>query len=520
MVAGYVVGGLVVDPDLWGHVAFGKAILASGLPEHDPHAYTSGGHTWINHEVAAELAFGWLHARLGPAGLQLLRYGLAALVVGLLWREQVRAGQRASGAALVTAFLVLPLGAGLATVRPHLFTYAFFLLVLLCLVRGDREGSRWPWAVPVLLAAWVNFHGGVLAGVGVVGLWWAAKTAASTLGRGRSGFPPGRAAVVLALGLAALAVNPYGVELPRFLLETATVPRPEITEWAPITASPVGLALWVALTAGGGWLLVRGRGGSLPWEHGAILAALALLPLLALRHQPLYAIGWGVLLAPRIPDLAARLARYRSERLRTGRRPAAFDVVLVAACVLVGAAGTAVTAGLGSFPCIPLPSEKTGEKEYPQRAVRVLQESGVSGDLATPFTWGEYAIWELAPAVRVGMDGRRETVYPDSVYDAYLRYRNGVDDWVAWLDDHGADAALVEAGSPPDNLLALAPGWREVHRDEVAALHARREWSGAERLAEASAALRDFEARRCFPGDGPSWSGTGQRSAASSSPPG
>jgi hypothetical protein len=519
VVGGYLVGGLVVDPDLWGHVAFGKAIVAAGLPELDPYSYTAGGHPWINHEVGAELAFGWLHAHLGPAGLQLLRYGLVGLVVGLLWREQIRAGQRWSGAALVTALLVVPMGSGFSTVRPHLFTYAFFLLVLLCLVRGDRTGSRWPWVVPLLIALWVNVHGGALAGVGVVGLWWGAKVAASSVGSPTSGFPARRAFVVLLLSLAALAVNPYGQELPRFLLATATVPRPEITEWAPVTQGWSSLSLWLMLTAGSGWLLLRRGGGRPPVEHMAVLAALTLLPLMAHRHLPLYAIGCGVLLAPHVPDFAGRHLGSRRERLRAGHRPHALEAVLVATCALVGAAGFAVAGGLGSFPCIPLPSLKDGDLRYPQRAVRVLQEGNVSGDLATPFGWGEYAIWQLAPDIRVGMDGRRETVYPDSVYRAFLRYRAGVDDWDDWLDDYAADMALVEAGSPPDNLLELEPRWREIHRDEVAALYGRRTWAGSELLAAASADDAGFEEIHCFPREGPSPAALRQRAVSSSTVP-
>lgn len=517
VITGYVVGGLVVDPDLWGHVAFGKALLSSGLPAGDPYSYTSGPRVWINHELGAEIVFGWLHDAFGPAGLQLFRYVLVASVVGWVWREQIRAGQRASGAGLVTALLVLAMGPGFATIRPRLFTHLFFLLLLLCLVRGDREGSRWPWAAPLLVALWVNFHGGVLAGVGVLGLWWAGKAAASALRRDRSGVPAGRAGIVLLLSLSALVVNPYGPELPVFLAETATVPRPAIIEWASIAASPVGLTLWVVLTAGGAWLLGRASAERIRLEHVAILAALSLLPLLARRHLTLYALGWGVLLAPYVPDLAGRLYKSRFERLRSGRRPPAVEAVLVAACLVVGAGGFAVAGGFGSFPCIPLPSAKSGVGSYPQRALRVLRRSDITGNLATPFNWGEYVIWETAPYVRVGMDGRRETVYPDSVYRAYLRYRAGEEDWDAWLDDYGADMALVRAGSPPDNLLSLEPRWREAHRDDVAALHGRRGWSGTRRVAAASADREAFEPIRCFPDDGPSWREGDQRPVASPS---
>jgi hypothetical protein len=40
-----------------------------------------------------------------------------------------------------------------------------------------------------------------------------------------------------------------------------------------------------------------------------------------------------------------------------------------------------------------------------------LKASGATGRLVTSFNWGEYAIWHLAPDLRVSIDGRRETVY-------------------------------------------------------------------------------------------------------------
>jgi len=43
------------------------------------------------------------------------------------------------------------------------------------------------------------------------------------------------------------------------------------------------------------------------------------------------------------------------------------------------------------------------------------QLNGLSGNLWTTFDWGEYAIWHFGPALRVSIDGRRETVFSDAV---------------------------------------------------------------------------------------------------------
>jgi len=38
---------------------------------------------------------------------------------------------------------------------------------------------------------------------------------------------------------------------------------------------------------------------------------------------------------------------------------------------------------------------------------------GTRGRLVTYFDWGEYALWHFGPALKVSIDGRRETVYTD-----------------------------------------------------------------------------------------------------------
>lgn len=499
-----IVGRLVADPDLWGHVRFGQLILTEGLPEFDPYAYTSTDHPWINHEILSEVAFGWTYARFGPFGLQMLRYGLIGAIVLVVWRELETGGLRTENAVLGTAWVVFGMSAGLATIRPHLFTYLFFSLVLVCLPRTQSSYPRRIWLVPVIVGIWTNFHGGVLAGVGVVGLWWTGEAFETVARRDRGGVPFSHATLLLLGCLLALALNPYGWDLPIFLVDTATEARPFIMEWQSVAEEPAALALWTAFTGSALAVLFWRRPALRPGD-ALILGCLALLPLDASRHMPLYALGWGVLLAPHLPDVWGWARRWRRERRAGGLLRILPEAVVSAALLLVAAGGVVVTVERGSTSCIPLPSEQPGHhaiRPVPREAVRLLARSGVSGNLATRFNWGEYAIWHLGPRVQVGMDGRRETVYPDSVYRAYNSFRLGRDDWYRWLDQYGADLALVAAGSPPDNLLSLKAGWRAVHRNDLSVLYGRVGWAGTRRIAATRSDDVDGRQPRCFP-DGP-----------------
>ena len=334
-----IFGTLVADSDLWGHVRFGQLILAEGLPEADPYAYTSSGHPWINHEILSEVAFGWAYTRFGAVGLQLVRYAVIGAVVLLVWRELAAHGLGAAGGGLGTALVVSGMSAGLATIRPHLFTYLFFLFVLLCIVRDDDPRPGWTiWLIPPVVAVWINFHGGVLAGIGVVGLWWLGEGAAWRLGGDGAGRRFRRATLVLGASLAALLANPYGPGLPVFLLDTATEARPFITEWQSVTSHLSTFFVWIVLTATALALVVR-AGRDVRLSHVLTLGVLALLPLLAIRHMPLFALAWAVLLARHVPDVVGRLRRRRRERLAAGTFRLAPEALLVGVGVLAGASG-------------------------------------------------------------------------------------------------------------------------------------------------------------------------------------
>ena len=119
---------------------------------------------------------------------------------------------------------------------------------------------------------------------------------------------------------------------------------------------------------------------------------------------------------------------------------------------------------------------------YPTRAVAWLEESGVEGNLATFFNWGEYALWHLSPQMRVSMDGRRETVYPDRIYQEYLRFQNGVGAWDDHIENHATDLVLLSTLWPTHNLMQLKPGWEILYEDSLAAVYAPRDSAIGSRL--------------------------------------
>jgi hypothetical protein len=118
------------DNDLWGHVFFGRAILAAGsIPRVDTYAYTTLGHTWVNHEWLSQVLFAAVYQWAGSSGLLALK-----LVVAITTFLFVFGPVRRTTAALyvrggVGLLSIAVLARGFA-IRPQIFTYCGLALTL------------------------------------------------------------------------------------------------------------------------------------------------------------------------------------------------------------------------------------------------------------------------------------------------------------------------------------------------------------------------------------------------------
>ena len=128
-------------------------------------------------------------------------------------------------------------------------------------------------------------------------------------------------------------------------------------------------------------------------------------------------------------------------------------------------------------------------EDVPFASVALLKQSGVAGNLAVEFSWGEYVLWHLGPRVKVSMDGRRETIYTPEVYKQNLDFMFGHDDWSALLTRQPTDMALVTRRAADYNLLSLHPEWVQVFADAGTALFVRRASALAAPLRDAAAAF-------------------------------
>jgi hypothetical protein len=462
--AGYT----TADPDLWGYMAFGRLFWETGLfPYQDIFAYVPTLKVWVYHEWLTGVLFYPLYQALGAPGLQIMRYIIGLSTVGLIYLTARRRGAN-FWSALFCLWVVqgfLPLG--YSPVRAQIFTYLFFALSLYVL-ETVRLSGRWRGLI-VLVAIqvlWCNLHGGFVVGLGLLALYGLGEALA------RRPYWPYLAA--LAAGTLVTLINPYGVDYWIYMFRALTMPRPDVTEWASVfKAWQKGLHKSSIIY----FVVINGYVGLLVWwarwrevTPALILALTLYLGLKHQRHQVFFMLAAGAYLPVVFQVYGQKFVTslpFRNWRQCLGQMlPAVLALCFILVCCYKFLDKAPLSLKLPIAP-------KQGDKwtpYYPVGAVEYLQKNHLSGKILSEFNWGEYLLWNLHPQFQVAMDGRYETVYGNDLCHLYFDFSNGRPGWRRFLEEYPPDMILVDSRSRVCALLKTSSDWREVYRDEGAAL--------------------------------------------------
>ncbi len=286
--SGFATG--LIDTDYLWHIETGRWILAEGrLPEGDIFSFSFQGEPWVLHEWLAQCLIFLVYDYLGQAGLLLF----AALFSGSALFLVYRLAERSLKRPLVSLALTLLLSAGLlnfVSPRPQVISYLLFALWLSIIWRARYEGREKSLLfTPVIMAFWVNLHGGYLIGVAFLLAFALLDGASYLLAADRGGVTRRYLRYLwaaLALSLAALLLNPDGPERLTFPFHVMTMAaNGSIPEWNSFDFHGLdgklllaGILLYVCLAA------LRARRGSLS-EIVVPLTTIA-AACMASRHAP------------------------------------------------------------------------------------------------------------------------------------------------------------------------------------------------------------------------------------------
>jgi len=454
-----------VDYDLWGYLAFGRIFWEDHyFPYRDVVAYTPTLTRWIYHEWLTGVLFYPILKYLGPAGIQLTRYVVIVLTLYIVYLTALKKGAKPALTFVCLSLAIVLLSFGYAAVaRAQIFTYLFFISTIY-LIETARKDKRWKvllWILP-LQVIWCNFHGGFVAGLGIIALY-----AAGDFLSGRK-FAP-LAAIFVPAALVTL-INPYGLEYWKYTIAAVSMPRPEVHEWFSVWRSLEVhymvdyIVIFIPLSLAGLALLVlRGRQSI---TETLIAAATIYLGASHVRHIVFFALIFGAFAPAALQKLWERL----SEKMSFPAAPPWLPPLLLAAFFIsVNVLGDK-TIGRNQHPMAPSFYIAAPANLYPVGALHWMKEHHFQGNILPVFQWGEYLILSCSPGCRVAMDGRYETIYPEQVNREYFDFLLGREGWQVFLDKYPHDAVLLQTNTKVHHLMLREPHWTLAYADRFSVL--------------------------------------------------
>jgi len=456
------------DPDLWGHIRFGQAFIASGhLIHSDPYSYSAPGAPWHDYEWLAEVVMAFVYNAAGVAGLKLWKLLCTALTVIFVADSEAE-----TGASLSTQLLVLVIAA-LALVlqmqfRPQMFTFVLLGALLALLARHNYRRRAPLWTAVPLMAVWANLHGGWIVGIATLAMYTAGATIHDlAVGAGlRRGI---RLAAVTGSALLATLLNPYGFGLWRAVAWALLAPYKRLAnvEWQPMFFALAqqwhqahsGIFVYAAVLALMAGLVVAfilaPDTSDLPLV--AVAAMMCVGAWLSVRNMGLVAVTASAPLA-RHMDLLGQ--KWRGGAPARASRPVN-QLVIFALCVALMLKTDVFSRRLDL------------DQPYPAGALGFMRAHQLTGRILNDWNWGDYLIWHAAPASKVFIDGRDDTVYPLEVVRQYMLFRFDLPNGSRVLDAYPHDYVLISRSAEARHVMERRGDWKLLYRDDSAFLYAR-----------------------------------------------
>src|SRR5262245_49200102 len=460
-----------------------------GFPATEPFTFPSAALPYYNTEWLFAVVLYLAYALAGVAGVILLKAGLAALTVFILWKDSALGREAAIDRALDVAIRAAVLFPGLLLIsyrfveRPDLVLMVFLSFTIYALNAYFYEGRRYLYALPVTQVLWVNMHpSAVLAMVPFAAFLVGGQLL--RLAQRRWGWEcPGMPSVgqlktvgvVFIATLLASLVNPYGTHVlsAPFKLASPWLMQ-NVLELQPPTfatfPAPTILTGLLALTS----LALARR---VPVIMSILLVApFVVLGFSAVRFVFLLVIVAAPVLARHLSAMAGMLGQSWAGWAGWAGRA---GVGLASGAALIGVAAVGLT--VAHVEPFGDPTKVAGigihDRFLPERALRYLEGAGISGRVFNTFHWGGYLVWRAFPRLAPIIDGR--AYLPPGLREA-VHFAN-TEPWLLerLQRTYGFEVILVaypgmltNAREWPDR--AISPEWALVYWDDVAAVFLKR----------------------------------------------
>ena len=450
----------IYDPDLWWHLRIGQYIFQTlRVPRADIYSFTVFGKPWLVPEWLSEAAMYGIYLLSGWRGLIVV----FALINATAFLYIARRAQ--APAQIVLLATVVSQTAALGTLwnpRPRWATLVFSAVFFVMLRAYMDDHSKRLWILPLLTVAWVNLHGGYPLGLALILLAGAALVLRGERRR------LGHLALILALCLIAISINPYGARMFVYPFENqfSAARMSFIAEWRAPNFNGPGTWPFLLLLLG----IVAALGLSkkrISWFDLLCLMLACFMSLRSWRHVSLLSLisipilsehSWNWISSTRYGQ---RIISGAGGRERPNSRDALLALLLILVVVVFHLPSVLRT--------IRGPVDLS---QQPVAAIQFMQEQNLKDNVFSQYEWNDYLIWN-APSRKVFIDGRVDMYGDELLMTAVRLYTDGTD-WEALFQRFGVNTVLIEPSSTLARLIKQNAAWSEVYRDPQAVIFIRK----------------------------------------------
>ncbi len=208
------------------HLFSGNYILHQGVPHHDLMSYTFPHQAWVDYEWFSDALMASV-VNVVHGDLNLLAVFTTCAIGALMVLLYDRC--RREGANFGFAFVLVVIGALVSIVhwlaRPHLFTFFgvyFFTTWMEDFWHGTITRKRLLISMPLLMVLWTNTHPAFLLGFVLIGVYLGCSAVLYALDKEELNLERLKSFSLVALLCAvATLINPYGVDLHKFIMDYA-----------------------------------------------------------------------------------------------------------------------------------------------------------------------------------------------------------------------------------------------------------------------------------------------------------
>jgi len=454
-----------VDTDTWWHIRSGEWTLTQGMIYADPFSSTFNGQPWINHSWGAQIILYGVWQVGGAFGLAVYMAGLATAGMYFVYRM-------AEGNTYLRGFALI-LGAATAAVfwspRPQMISFFLSAVVLYLLFLYKRKQIDRLWLLPIIMGVWGNLHAGFSIGLIFMGGVIAGEIVNNLFNRQAEHIIAwrgvGKLIVIALLSVAALVINPYGLQMLAVPFQTVSIGalRAYIQEWNPPNFA--GRETWpfLALLVGVIVSAVADR-RRFDWTEVVLVLGTAFMALTAGRNIAVFAVVATPILTYHVVSLLQKRGWTLRPMTRVSPLIARLNLLLVIVVLLGAAAKVLLVLDTKMV-------DAAFRDVLPVSAVEYVRDNPPSGTMFNSYNWGGYLLWAL-PDRPVFVDGRTD-LYGDTFLRRWLDAATGGDGWRELFAEYDIGFTVIETGSGLATRLAAEPDWRLAYSDDLATIYVR-----------------------------------------------